>query len=114
MLVTDMVRGFLEEGHPLYCSTDSLHVHPTVTWARLDLKGFWDVKIFVRGELDPDCTQYFLDNGTPVDYFGVGNYISSARPIDFTADLHALAGKPTAEEAGTLGTTPNFRLRRVL
>jgi len=82
--------------------------------ARLDLAGFNKVKIFVSGGLDPERITYFLDNGAPVDGFGVGSYISSARPIDFTADLHELEGKPIAKRGRIPGITPNPRLKRVM
>ena len=82
--------------------------------ARLDLAGFKKVKIFVSGGLDPERITSFLDNGAPVDGFGVGSYISSARPIDFTADLHELDGKPIAKRGRIPGITPNPRLKRVM
>ena len=82
--------------------------------ARLDLAGFKKVKIFVTGGLDPERITYFLDKGAPVDGFGVGSYISAARPIDFTADLHELEGKPIAKRGRIPGITPNPRLKRVM
>jgi nicotinate phosphoribosyltransferase len=84
------------------------------TRARLDLAGFKEVKIFVSGGLDPERIRYFLDEGAPVDFFGVGSYISGARPIDFTADLHDIAGKPIAKRGRIPGITPNSRLKRIL
>ena len=82
--------------------------------ARLDLAGFKKVKIFVSGGLDPERITYFLNNGAPVDGFGVGSYISGARPIDFTADLHEVEGKPVAKRGRIPGITPNPRLKRVM
>ncbi len=82
--------------------------------AKLDLEGFNHVGIFVSGGLDPERITYFLESGAPVDGFGVGSYISGARPIDFTADLHELAGKPVAKRGRIPGITPNPRLKRVL
>ncbi len=84
------------------------------TRARLDLAGFKGVKIFVSGGLDPERIRYFLDEGAPVDFFGVGSYISGARPIDFTADLHDIAGKAIAKRGRIPGITPNSRLKRIL
>ena len=55
--------------------------------ARLDLAGFNHVGIFVSGGFDPDKIHYFMDSNAPVAGFGVGSYISGARPIDFTADI---------------------------
>jgi nicotinate phosphoribosyltransferase len=84
------------------------------TRARLDLAGFKEVKIFVSGGLDPERIRYFLDEGAPVDFFGVGSYISGARPIDFTADLHDVNGKPIAKRGRIPGITQNSRLKQIL
>jgi nicotinate phosphoribosyltransferase len=82
--------------------------------AHLDLAGFPEVSIFVSGGLDPERIRYFLENGAPVDGFGVGSYISGARPIDFTADLHEIEGKPIAKRGRLPGITPNPHLKRVM
>ncbi len=82
--------------------------------ARLDLAGFKHVGIFVSGGLDPERITRFLDGGAPVDGFGVGSYISGAKPIDFTADLHEVEGKPIAKRGRIPGITPNPRLKRVM
>ncbi len=84
------------------------------TRARLDLAGFNNVKIFVSGGLTPERIRYFLEREAPVDGFGVGSYISGARPIDFTADLHEIEGKPIAKRGRIPGKTPNPRLKRVM
>ena len=84
------------------------------TRARLDLAGFREVKIFVSGGMDPERIRYFLEEGAPVDFFGVGSHISGARPIDFTADLHEIGGKPIAKRGRIPGVTPNPGLKRVL
>ncbi|MFQ5997604.1 MAG: nicotinate phosphoribosyltransferase [Dehalococcoidales bacterium] len=82
--------------------------------ARLDLAGFNKVKIFVSGGLDPERITYFLESRAPVDGFGVGSYISGAKPIDFTADLHEVEGKPIAKRGRIPGITLNPRLKRVM
>ncbi len=82
--------------------------------ARLDLAGFNKVSIFVSGGVDPERIAYLVDNGAPVDAFGVGSYISGAKPIDFTADLHEVEGKPIAKRGRIPGITPNPRLKRVM
>jgi nicotinate phosphoribosyltransferase len=82
--------------------------------ARLDLAGFEKVGIFVSGGLDPERITQFLTGGAPVDGFGVGSYISRAKPIDFTADLHEVEGKPIAKRGRIPGITPNPRLRRIM
>ncbi len=84
------------------------------TRAWLDLEGFKEVKIFVSGGLDPERIRHYLENGAPVDAFGVGSYISGARPIDFTADLHEIEGKPIAKRGRIPGVTPNPRLKRII
>ncbi|MFC2031884.1 nicotinate phosphoribosyltransferase, partial [Chloroflexota bacterium] len=82
--------------------------------ARLDLVGFNHVGIFVSGGIDPERITYFLENGAPVDGFGIGGYISGAKPIDFTADLHEVEGKPVAKRGRIPGITPNPKLKQVL
>ena len=82
--------------------------------AWLDLEGFKQVKIVVSGGLDPERIRYFISEGAPVDTFAVGSYISDARPIDFTADLHEVRGKPIAKRGRMPGITPNPRLKRVM
>ena len=82
--------------------------------AWLDLEGFTEVKIVASGGLDPERIRYFIDQGAPVDIFAVGSYISDARPIDFTADLHEVEGRPIAKRGRMPGITPNPRLKRVM
>jgi len=82
--------------------------------ARLDLAGFKKVGIFVSGGIDPERVSYFIESGAPVNGFGVGSYISGAKPIDFTADLHEVEGKPIAKRGRIPGITPNPRLKRVM
>ncbi|MFH1647476.1 MAG: nicotinate phosphoribosyltransferase [Chloroflexota bacterium] len=82
--------------------------------ARLDLAGFKNVGILVSGGFDPERIAEFVAKGAPVTGFGVGSYISGARPIDFTADLHEVAGKPIAKRGRLPGKTPSPRLKRVL
>jgi nicotinate phosphoribosyltransferase len=82
--------------------------------AWLDLEGFKEVKVVVSGGLDPERIRHFIAEGAPVDIFAVGSYISDAKPIDFTADLHEVEGKPIAKRGRMPGITPNPRLRRVM
>ncbi|MBA7504418.1 hypothetical protein ES706_03061 [subsurface metagenome] len=82
--------------------------------AWLDLEGFKQVKIVVSGGLNPERIRYFITEGAPVDIFAVGSYISDAPPIDFTADLHEVEGKPIAKRGRMPGITPNPRLKRVM
>jgi len=82
--------------------------------ARLDQAGFSQVKIFVSGGVDAERIRRFAEAGAPVDGYGVGSAISGAPPIDFTADIKAVEGKPVAKRGRIPGITPNPRLRRVL
>ena len=82
--------------------------------ARLDLAGFKKVGIFVSGGINVERIGQFIQQGAPVDGFGVGSYISGAKPIDFTADLHEVDGRPIAKRGRIPGITPNPRLKRVI
>jgi len=82
--------------------------------ARLDQAGFKQVDIFASGGFDPERIARFLESGAPVNGFGVGSYISRARPIDFTADLHEIDGRPIAKRGRIPGITPSPRLKRVM
>jgi len=81
---------------------------------RLDSAGFSHVNIFVSGGIDPERITRFIEAGAPVNGFGIGSYISGASPIDFTADLHEVNGKPVAKRGRNPGITPNPRLKRVM
>jgi nicotinate phosphoribosyltransferase len=81
--------------------------------ARLDQAGYRHVKIVVSGGIDPERIRLFLEKGAPVDTFGVGSAVSSAPPIDFTADIKAIEGRPVAKRGRIPGITNNPRLHRV-
>jgi len=101
VLVVDMLRGFCEEGR-------------REARARLDLAGFQHVKLFVSGGVTPDRIREFLAQGAPVDSFGIGSHITGARPIDFTADIKEVEGKPLAKRGRIPGIIPNPRLQRAI
>lgn len=82
--------------------------------ARLDLAGFPTVQIVVSGGLNPDRLRLFRASVAPVDSFGVGSYISAAAPIDFTADIREIEGKPVAKRGRIPGMREGSRLRRLL
>ncbi|MBA7569865.1 MAG: nicotinate phosphoribosyltransferase [Dehalococcoidia bacterium] len=82
--------------------------------AKLDMAGFKKVKIFASGGINLERIGQFIEAGAPVDAFGVGSYISGAKPIDFTADLHEIEGKPIAKRGRIPGITPNPRLKRIM
>ena len=79
--------------------------------ARLDQEGFTHVKIFVSGGLTPERIRLLDEAGA--DAFGVGSYISGARPIDMTMDIKEVDGKPIAKRGRIPGITPNPRLKRL-
>lgn len=80
---------------------------------RLDQAGHGHVRIVVSGGVDPDRIRYFLERGAPVDAFGVGSAISGASPIDFTADIKEIEGRPVAKRGRIPGITDNPRLECV-
>jgi len=82
--------------------------------ASLDMAGFKKVKIFASGGINLERIRLFIEAGAPVDAFGVGSYISGAKPIDFTADLHEIEGKPIAKRGRIPGITTNPRLKRII
>jgi nicotinate phosphoribosyltransferase len=81
--------------------------------ARLDQAGFEHVKIVVSGGIDAERVRLFVEKGAPVDVFGVGSAVSSAPPIDFTADIKAIQGRPVAKRGRIPGITNNPRLHEV-
>jgi nicotinate phosphoribosyltransferase len=81
---------------------------------KLDLAGHGHVRIFVSSGLDPDKIRHFREKGAPIDGFGVGSYISGARPIDFTGDLREIDGRPVAKRGRLAGRQDNPRLKRLL
>lgn len=82
--------------------------------ARLDQAGWPDVRIFVSGGVTPQRILEMREAGAKVDGYGVGSYISSAPPIDFTADLHEIDGTPIAKRGRIPGITKNPRLTRLI
>jgi nicotinate phosphoribosyltransferase len=116
VLVAKAMKGRLQ-GVRLDTPTERGRVTPDLVKevrAQLDLAGYKEVKITVSGGLDPERIRHFLEEGAPVDSFGVGSYISGAKPIDFTADLHQVDGKAVVKRGRMPGITPNPRLKRVM
>jgi len=81
--------------------------------ARLDLAGHGNVRIVVSGGVTPDRILGFRSAGAPVDFYGVGSFISAGPPIDFTADIKAIEGKAVAKRGRVPGLTANPALKRV-
>jgi nicotinate phosphoribosyltransferase len=81
--------------------------------AHLDMAGFQHVQIIISGGLGPERIRLLLNDGAPIDSFGVGSYISGAAPIDFTGDLKEIGGKPVAKRGRIPGISANPRLKQV-
>ena len=81
--------------------------------ARLDQEGYQHVRIVISGGLTPDRIRYFKEAGAPVDSYAVGSYISGASPMDFTADLKEIDGRPIAKRGRIPGITESPRLKSV-
>ncbi len=79
--------------------------------ARLDLEGFNSVKIVVSGGLYPEKIKELSNAGA--DIFGVGSYISCARPIEMTMDLKEVNGRPIAKRGRIPGASKNPRLKKI-
>ncbi|HZK17753.1 MAG TPA: nicotinate phosphoribosyltransferase [Clostridia bacterium] len=73
------------------------------TRARLDQAGFEHVQILVSGGLTPERIRELSASGA--DAFGVGSYISGARPIDMTMDIKKIYDKPVAKRGRIPGLT---------
>jgi len=80
--------------------------------ARLDQAGFQHVKIFVSGGLTPERLPRLAQAGA--DAFGVGSYISAAKPIDMTMDIKAIEGRPIAKRGRIPGPIHNPKLKKML
>jgi nicotinate phosphoribosyltransferase len=116
ILVASAMKGRLE-GVRLDTPSERGRVTPDLVKEvrrRLDLAGFEGVKIVVSGGIGPQRIAYFIQEKAPLDIFGVGSYISDAKPIDFTADIHELAGKPIAKRGRIPGVTVSHHLERVI
>jgi nicotinate phosphoribosyltransferase len=79
--------------------------------ARLDQAGFGHVRIFVSGGLTPERMAGLALAGA--DAFGVGSYISAARPIDMTMDIKAIEGRPIAKRGRIPGPIDNPKLKKM-
>lgn len=81
--------------------------------AALDAAGARSAKIVISGGLSLERIADFRASGAPVDTFAVGSAISAAPPIDFTADIHEVDGRPAGKRGRAVGSTPTPRLREV-
>ena len=76
--------------------------------ARLDMEGYFYVTILVSGGITAERIPPLVEAGA--DAFGVGSYISAARPIDMTMDIKQVDGKPIAKRGRIPGITDNPRM----
>lgn len=83
------------------------------TRSALDASGHSKVRILVSGGFDAVKIRTFVQAESPVDGFGVGSAISGARPIDFTADVKEVDGRPVSKRGRKPGRSETANLRRV-
>ena len=91
-------------------------VTPELVWGvrrALNDAGFDRVGIFVSGGLTPERISEFVQLACPIAGFGVGSAISGASPIDFTADLKEIDGRPVAKRGRKVGIQENPRLEQI-
>lgn len=79
--------------------------------ARLDLAGHRHVQIVVSGGVTPERIRGFHAANAPVDSYGVGSYISGARPVDYTGDVREIDGKAVAKLGRIPGIQPHPGLK---
>lgn len=80
----------------------------------LDMANFNHVDIWVSGGFTPERIRQFRESNAPVVGIGVGSYISSAQPNDFTAEIKEVDSRLTTRRGRIPGITPNSRLGRIL
>ncbi|MFP4632956.1 MAG: nicotinate phosphoribosyltransferase [Halobacteriales archaeon] len=72
---------------------DMREIAEEVRW-ELDVRGYEGVDVFVSGGVDVDEILRLRD---VVDGFGVGGYIASPSPVDFSMNLVEVEGEPSAK-----------------
>jgi len=82
--------------------------------ARLDLTNHQHVEIIVSGLLTPDAITEFIDEGSPVNAFEIGEYIGTASSLTFVASIHEIDGKPASVRGTIPGITNNPRLAQIM
>lgn len=81
--------------------------------AALDAAGASQAKIVISGGLTVERIAQFKAANAPVDTYAVGSAISGNRPIDFTADIHEIDGRPIGKRGRSGAVTDAPRLRKV-
>ena len=81
---------------------------------RLDQSNFRHVEIYVSGGFNPTRIRQFVEEQVPVNGFMVGSYITSAPPIDFTADIREISDNPVSKRGRLPGRVDNPGLERVI
>ena len=82
--------------------------------AQLDQSNFRHVEIYVSGGFNPTRIRQFVEEQVPVNGFMVGSYITSAPPIDFTADIREISDHPVSKRGRLPGRVDNPGLERVI
>ena len=81
---------------------------------RLDEMNFLHVEIYISGGLTPDKIKNFEETNSPVNGYFVGDYISSAKPNNVTANIREIDNNPVAKRGRIPGRIENPRLDRVI
>ncbi len=84
---------------------DFRHIIREVRW-ELDSRGYDDVDIFCSGGLGPDQLCELRD---VADGFGVGSYITSRDPVDFSLDIVTRDGEPISKRGKLSGVKEVYR-----
>ena len=72
------------------------------------------MEIYVSGGFTAEKIREFVHAGAPVHGFAVGEYIATAPPNSFTADIHEVGGRPVAKRGRIPGQTNNPNLNRII
>ena len=75
---------------------------------------FLHVEIYISGGLTPDKIKNFEEANSPVNGYFVGDYISSAKPNNVTANIREIDNKPIAKRGRLPGRIENPRLDRII
>lgn len=82
--------------------------------ARLELAGHAHIEIFIKGDLTPQSIEKYVCEGVTVSAFGISNYIASAIPKEFKAQINEVDGQPFSRRGVLPGPTRNTRLVQVM
>ncbi|MFB6193558.1 MAG: nicotinate phosphoribosyltransferase, partial [Halobaculum sp.] len=84
---------------------DFRHIVREVRW-ELDARGIEGVDVFCSGGLGPTALRDLRD---VADGFGVGGYVATADPVDFSLDIVRVEGQPAAKRGKLSGAKSVYR-----